>query len=172
MLTVENDVVVFVDGTVAGEFSGCVDASAGGYAMATFNDGFLAMHLDGSGGAGQYVDMTVSLKWLYSENETTGAGDPTTHLNGRAVVKVEEAFFSDGWLSGGLVYEWADAVGDLSGLLTETTLPYGMNIPDFLLDYSTDNTIITLLADERFPEPMTLAFLGVGAIFLARKRRA
>ena len=170
MVTELFDIVPFVNGTVVGEFTGCVDTSSGGYASATFNDGFLSMHLDGAGGAGQYVDMTVSLKYLYSENETTGAGDPTTHLNGVALVTVDEAFFSDGWLSGGLVYEWADAIGETSALTTETTLPYGINITDFLSDYSTDSTIITLWADESIPEPCSLLLMGLGGLLLKRRK--
>ena len=170
MVTESFDLVTFVDGTVAGEFSGCVDTSSGGYASATFNDGFLSMHLEGSGGAGQYVDMTVSLANWYKENETTAGSDPTTHLDGVAVVRVDEAFFSDGWLSDGFVYEWCDAVGDLSELTSETTLPFGINITDFLSDYSTDNTIITL-REQIWPEPCSLLLMGLGGLFLRRRKQ-
>ena len=171
MVTETLDIVPFVDGTVDGEISGCVDTSSGGVASAEFSAGFLSMHLEGAGGPGQYVDMTVSLKpfFKYNTNETTAASDPTTLLNGGAWVVVDEAFFSDGWLSDGLVYEWADAIGETSFLMTKITLPYGINITDFLSDYSTNDTMITLYKYYP-PEPCSLLLMGLGCLFL-RKRR-
>lgn len=164
--------VTFGTGTIIGEFYGCVDTSSGGVASAYFDDGFLSMNLDGPGEAGQYVKMLVLLQNYYNEDETTADTDETTHLNGMALVTVDQAEFSNGWLTGGLTYEWADAIGETSGLITETTLPYGINITDFLLDYSATNAIITLYADESsVPEPVTIALLGFGAL-LIRKRRS
>ena len=69
MVTEFGNVDFFVDGTVVGEFSYCVDTSSGGLASAEFSAGFLSVHLEGAGGPGQYVDMTVSLRPFYKYNE-------------------------------------------------------------------------------------------------------
>lgn len=75
-------------------------------------------------------------------------------------------------------YTWAETVGpsgDMGGLTATTSNLFGTlgDIADYQSDWDSDNTIVTILADESgIPEPTTIALLGFGALVLLRRRRS
>ncbi|MBN1457540.1 MAG: PEP-CTERM sorting domain-containing protein [Sedimentisphaerales bacterium] len=171
MLTDGGKFQSFSDVTVSGTFIGAVDVSSGGLASAVFSSGTWDIVMNGALGMAVHVSgHTVS---SYVETET---GVDTDHIDGRAVVMVDDYFFDAGWLGDiwgipDLDLEWEGGLNDLAGLIADITLPNGTGITDYQSDYTSTNTTITLWADESVvPEPMTVILLGLGALSL-RKRR-
>ena len=148
-----------------------MDTSSGGLASAVFSTGTWAITMDGPLGTAVNIDgHTVS---NYVETET---GVDTDHIDGRAVVMVDDYTFDTGWFGDiwgipDLDLQWEGGLDSLAGLIADITLPNGTGITDYNSDYFSTNATITLWADESVvPEPATIGLLGLGSALLLRKR--
>jgi hypothetical protein len=152
--------------TFNGTWSDMIDQTvAGGPAKASFGTGtfdasFYAfsdvqkLHSLGSAGGTLYDG------FRYNEKETQ---DNPSELYGAAVVQLTS------WNITG--YEWSEGLYAPAGLTATTSNINPPSIVSYQSDWSSKNTIITLLADESgIPEPATMCLLGLGAALIRRKR--
>ncbi len=159
------DSVVTID--IAAGISGITDTSSGGVASASFNSALWSINLSVSGYTNSVANISGHLSSNYIETEVD-----TDMLEGRAVVVVDSATFDDAYWTAilGQPITW-NGIGDLAGIIANTTLPDGTNYQSYAQSYSSDNLIITLYADEnQVPEPATIAILALGALSLVRKK--
>ena len=70
-------------------------------------------------------------------------------------------------------YQWSELIGAMGGMTATTSVLTQVNISDYLSNWDSDNTIITIMADESgIPEPVTICLLGLGGLALLKKRTA
>jgi hypothetical protein len=162
-------VATFSGVTVSGEFTGVTDWSSGGVADAWFSAGTFGIHLSESGGRFMEITGHVKPTTVYAENEVED-----DVLNGGAIVVIDTAVFSGDWFDNVDILVWDDFPDNpesLSALTADVSLPYLFGIEDYSSDYDSENTAVTLWADETLvPEPATLCLLGLGGLLL-RKRK-
>jgi len=166
-----SDIYRVVVGAVWG---GVTDLSADGHAAASFATGSFDITLYAMSDPGKtnpLGNMSGELfpGWSYLEGETneeTGEGT-ISHLYGAAPMRLTV------WDVNG--YDWSENLGDMGGITASTSNLFNTwaDIDDYQSDWWSDNTIVTLLADETgIPEPATIALLGLGALAVIRKKRS
>jgi hypothetical protein len=97
----------------------------------------------------------------YNERETQ---ESPSELYGAAIVKL------DTWSVPG--FTWIEGLGAPAGLTATTSNITPTNVISYQFDWNSDNTIITILADESgIPEPATVCLLGLGAAGLVSRRK-
>jgi hypothetical protein len=156
---------VNVDATL----SGMTDTSSGGlasasFSSATFTVNFYALTDTTKLTSLGHLDGELHPGYSYLEGEIQQ--DPS-QLYGSAPMRLT-AFNFNG-------YAWAEDIGDMGGLTATTSNLFGNwgNISDYQSDWSSNNTIVKLLADETgIPEPASILLLGLGGLAWIRKRRA
>jgi hypothetical protein len=152
--------------TFNGTWSDMTDlTSPGGPATASFGTGtfgasFYALNdaqkLHSLGSAGG----TLYDGFHYNERETQ---DSPSELYGAAVVQLTS------WNITG--YDWSEGLYSAAGLTATTSNINPPGIVDYQSNWNSNNTIITLMADESgIPEPATMCLLGLGAALIRRKR--
>jgi hypothetical protein len=155
--------------TFNGLWDGATDMSQpGGLAAASFSAGSFNVTFFALGDKNKttpIADLSGSLfsnAYSYFESET--AQSPSA-LYGAALIKL------DSWNVPG--YQWADALGAKGGLTASTYNLVQWDIADYLSDWNSTNTIVTILADETgfIPEPATICLLGLGAVAALRRGR-
>ncbi|MBN1796392.1 MAG: PEP-CTERM sorting domain-containing protein [Sedimentisphaerales bacterium] len=162
---------------VAGSADGGVDTSSQGVASALFNALTLTVNLYTDSGHTQSVGSFEIALWGtlgYEEHETgvtpPDPGTGASALYGSALVSMIDFSVTDGSTN----YVWSDTTGlsSVAGFTATTTSLSPNNIPDYNpTDWSSDNCVLTVLADETaIPEPATLALLGLGSLLLRRRR--
>ena len=174
-MTDDYGLVSFANSSITGTFSNITDTSSGNLASALFATGTWSLEFSGSG---SWLDpvFTISGHTIndYSETET---GVDTNKLDGRAIVVVDEAYFTlgffDQYFGIPVTMEWEGGVGTYAGLIADVTLPDETpGIVDYETDYTSTNMIITLYADESIvPEPATIILLGTAGLLALRRRR-
>ncbi len=153
---------------VSGQWDNMTDLSQGGLADASFATGGFTVTFFATSDPGKTNPLgsaVISLYsgWSYREGET--AQNPSTLL-GKAVVKI------DSWTLPG--YQWAEPIGSPAGLSATSSNLFGNlgNISDYQSDWWTNNTIVTVMADESaIPEPATMALLALGGLAVLSKKR-
>jgi len=168
----DNDTFYFFDSIVnidiTAGISGITDTSSGGVASASFSTALWNINLTISGYANPVASISGHLYSNYVETEVD-----TDMLEGRAVVVVDAANFDNAYWTAvlGQPVEW-NGVGDLAGIIANTTLPNGTNYQSYAQSYTSDNLIVTLYADEtQIPEPATIAILALGALGMISRRK-
>jgi hypothetical protein len=97
----------------------------------------------------------------YNEQETQ---ESPSELYGAAVVKL------DTWNVPG--FTWLEGLGAPAGLTATTSNITPTNVISYQFNWTSDNTIVTLLADESgIPEPATMILFGLGAAGLVSRRK-
>jgi hypothetical protein len=161
VITSDWDVFLFDNATVAATFTGVTDLSSGGVAKATFSSGTWSMDLSQSGAT---VHLAGGIQGLYREEELP-EGDA---LDGRAIVTLTAADFTG--FDPSLDLQWGNS-NMLGGIIASVLFTPGYGIQDYQSNYQSENTTITLLADETaIPEPATMLLLGLGAVLLRKKK--
>jgi hypothetical protein len=152
--------------TVDATWSDLTDLSQpGGPAKASFGAGsFMAtfFYLTDPGKLTPIASAGGSLYSSFSFNELETVENPS-ELYGAAVVKLTS------WDVPG--FTWIEGLNAPAGLTATTSNISPSNIVNYQSDWNSNNTIVTLLADESgIPEPATVCLLGLGALGLLRKR--
>lgn len=156
----------FESAPVTAEFSLITDLSSGGQAKARFAAGSWSIGVIANGNS--VANLTGHVQGNYNEMET---GPETDALEGRAVAIVDTATFDNTYWESAIGYaiSW-EAAGSAAGMIANIALDEGANIQNYQSDYSSNNVIVTLYADESMvPEPATMALFALGGLFL-RKR--
>jgi hypothetical protein len=139
----------------------------GGSAKASFGSGnFTATfyNLIDSGKTNPIASAGGTLYSSFNFNERETQENPS-ELYGAAVVQLTS------WNVPG--FTWLEGLYSPAGLTATTSNINPANVINYQSDWSSDNTIITLLADESgIPEPATVCLLGLGALGLIRRKRA
>lgn len=139
----------------------------GGPAKASFGEGSFSATFYNLVDSGKTTPIASAGGTLYSSfnfNEQETQENPS-ELYGAAVVQLTS------WNVPG--YTWLEGLNSPAGLTATTSNINPSNIVNYQSDWSSDNTIITLLADESgIPEPATVCLLGLGALGLIRRKRA
>ena len=152
---------------VSGILNDMTDLSVGGVAQASFDVGNLNVNLFALADPAKTTSIgsfAASLFSGFSYIETETAENPS-ELYGAAIVKM------DSWSVPG--YQWSELIGAMGGMTATTSVLTQINISDYQSDWDSDNTIVTLMADESgIPEPATIALLGLGGLALLKKRTA
>ncbi|GEM_PF-1183156 len=69
-------------------------------------------------------------------------------------------------------YAWQGGIGDLGGVMVSTQLAVNTNLQSYHEDWSSNNCLITVLADETYiPEPATMGLLALGGLVVVYRRR-
>jgi hypothetical protein len=137
----------------------------GGKAKATFDSGSFEARFYNMGDTLKvtpiaWVTGSLYSTFNYNENETQ---ENPSELYGAAVVKL------DTWNVTG--YEWLEGLGAPAGMTATTSNLTPANIVNYQSDWTSNNTLVTVLADESgIPEPATIILLGLGGLGLLRKR--
>lgn len=156
-----------VNVSIDSSISGVTDLSSGGVASASFSSALWSINLTVSGYTNPVASISGHLYGNYVETEVD-----TDMLEGRAVVVVDTANFDDDYWTAvlGQPIMW-NGVGELAGIIANITLPYGTNYQSYAQNYTSDNLIVTLYADEnQIPEPATVCFLAIGVLSLLGKK--
>jgi hypothetical protein len=141
------------DGLASASFSSCT-FTVNFYALGDITKQTSLGHLDG--------ELYPGYEYLESEIQ-----ENPSQLYGAAIMRLT-AFNFNG-------YAWSEAIGAKGGLTATTSNLFGnwSNIDDYQSDWSSDNTIVKILADETgIPEPASILLLGLGGLALIRKRSA
>jgi hypothetical protein len=155
--------------TVNATWSDLTDLSQpGGKAKASFGSGsFMAsfFNLSDSGKTNPIASAGGTLYSSFNFNEQETQENPS-ELYGAAVVQLTS------WNVPG--FTWLEGLYSPAGLTATTSNISPTNIVNYQSDWSSDNTIVTLLADESgIPEPATICLLGLGAAgLISRRKRA
>jgi hypothetical protein len=108
------------------------------------------------------ANLSGSLMSGHTYNESETAENPS-ELYGAGVVKL------DSWTVPG--YQWAESLGSPAGITATTSDLVQWDVSDYQADWDSDNTIVTIMADESgIPEPATLFLLGLGVAGLLRRK--
>ncbi len=152
---------------VSGMFDDMTDLSVGGVAQASFDVGSISVNLFELTDPGKTTSIGEFVALLYSGFsyiETETAENPS-ELYGAAVIKM------DSWSVPG--YQWSEVIGAMGGMTATTSVLTQGNISDYQSNWDSDNTIVTIMADESgIPEPATICLLGLGGLALLKKRTA
>jgi hypothetical protein len=152
---------------VTGTLSGITDTSSAGLASATFSSGTFSINFYAMSDGGKTTslgNLSGELFPGYSYHEGETAQNPS-QLYGSAPMRINTFSFNG--------YHWSEALGEMGGLTATTTNLGGNlgNISNYQSNWTSNNTIVRLLADESgIPEPATIILLGLGGLGLLRKR--
>jgi hypothetical protein len=153
--------------TVDVTFSNGIDQSSDGNAKALFSGMSFSVDIYSNRARNVYLGTVggtlynSNCKYLEQEIDTTPLGGSV--LDGGAVIKLT-SFDIPG-------YQWVEDYGAPAGMTSTTNLAAGNNIADYLSNWSSGNTTITVLADESgIPEPATIGLLTLGGLLLRRKK--
>ncbi len=152
--------------TVNATWSDLTDLSQpGGPAKASFGSGSFSATFFNLIDSGKTTPIASAGGTLYSSfnfNEQETQQNPS-ELYGAAVVMLTS------WSVPG--YTWSEGLYSPAGLTATTSNINPTNIVNYQSDWNSDNTIVTLLADESgIPEPATMCLLGLGGLMLRRRR--
>jgi hypothetical protein len=155
--------------TVDALWDSMTDLSSGGIAAASFASGnfgatFFALTDPGKTTPLGSLGGELYPGWTYEESETS---ENPSQLYGAAPIRLTL------WNVPG--FSWAEGLGSMGAITASTTNLFSTwgDISDYGSDWWSNNTIVTLLADESgIPEPATMVLLGLGSLGLISRKRS